>query len=46
MNAGAVRRAEENKKAKVGNDVDDDAMMEATGATGFSVSDLKYDEVV
>ncbi len=44
--AGAERRSEENKKAKDGDDMDDDAMMEAIGASGFSESDLKYNEVV
>ena len=46
MKAGAERRAEESKKAKVGDDMDDDAMMEAIGAVGFNESDLKYNEVV
>ncbi len=36
LKAGAERRAEENKKAKVWDDMDDDAMMEAIGAVGFS----------
>ncbi len=40
------RRAEENKKAKVGKDLDNDAMMEAIGSLGFTASDLNYDEAV
>ncbi len=32
LKAGAERGAEESKKAKVGDDADDDAMMEAVGA--------------
>ena len=46
MKAGAERRAEENKKAKVGDDIHGDTMMEAIGAIEFNDSDLKCDEVV
>ncbi len=46
MKAGAEQRTEENKKAKVGEDLDNDAMLEAIGAIGFDKSDLKYDEAV
>ncbi len=46
MRAGAERRAEENKTAKIVDDVEGDAMMEATGASGLNESDLKYDEMV
>ncbi len=42
MKAGIKRRAEEIKKAKVGEDSDCDAMKEVIGA----MSDLKYDEAV
>ncbi len=34
--AGTERRAEENKKAKIGQDLDNDAMMEVTVAAGFN----------
>ena len=46
LKADAERRAEENKKAKVGNDVGGGAMMQAIGAIGFNESDLKRKEVV
>ncbi len=46
MKAGAERRTEENKKAKVGEDLDNDTMTEVIGAVGFTESDLKYDEAV
>ncbi len=46
LKAGAARRAEDNEKAKVGDDVDDNAMVEATGTILLNESDLKYDEVV
>ncbi len=46
LSAGAGRRAEEHKRAKVGEHLDNDAMMEATGAVGFAESDLKYDGAV
>ena len=46
LKASAERRAEENKRAKVGDDVEGDAMAEAIGAIGFSELDLKYNEVV
>ena len=36
VRAGAERRVEENKRAKVGDDVEGDTMMEAIGAIGFS----------
>ncbi len=35
LRAGAERRAEENKKAKVGEDLDGDVMMEVMSAIGF-----------
>ncbi len=40
MKVGAERRAEENKKAKIEDVMEGDAMMEAIGAVGFSESDL------
>ncbi len=40
LKAGAGRRAEENKRAKVGDDVEGDVMMEAIGACGLNESDL------
>ncbi len=42
--AGAERRAEENKRARVGDDVEGDAMMGAIGAVGLSESDWTYIE--
>jgi hypothetical protein len=42
----AERRAEEAKKAMVGEDVDNDAMKEVFGAAGFAESDLRYVEAV
>ncbi len=36
LKAGAERRAEDNEKTQVGEDLDNDAMMQATGATEFS----------
>ncbi len=46
MRASTERRAEENKKANVGDDLDKGAMMEAIGVIGFNESDLKYNEAV
>ncbi len=43
--AGAQRREDENKKAKIGDDMDDETMVEATGAIGLNESDLKHNEV-
>ncbi len=40
LKAGAERRAEENKRAKVGEDLDNDAMREVMGAAGVTESDL------
>ena len=46
LRAGAERRAEENKRAKVGDDVEGDAMMEVIGAIGLNGSDLKRKEAM
>ncbi len=46
LKAGAERRVEEDKKAKVGEDLENYAMMEVVLAMGFNESDLKYDEAV
>ncbi len=46
LKIGAERRAEKNKRAKVGHDVEGDVTMEAIGAIGFNESDLKHNEAV
>ncbi len=46
LKAGAERRADENKKAKIGDDMDDETMMVAIGDIGLNESDLKYNEAV
>ncbi len=46
LKAGSERKAEENKKAKVVEDLDSDAMMEVFGAVGCTETDLTYDDAV
>ncbi len=41
LKAGAERRAEENKKAEVGEELDCDTMMEAIGTIAYNESDVR-----
>ncbi len=46
LKVGAERRAKENERARVGDGVEGDTMMEALGAIGLNESDSKYNGVV
>ncbi len=46
LRTGAEQGAENNKRARVGEDLDTQAMMQETGAVGFAESDLKHGEAV
>ncbi len=46
LRTDAEQREDEDKKAKVGEDLDNDVMIEEIGAVGFAESDLKHDEAV
>ncbi len=46
LRAGSERRAEESERARVGDEVEGDAMMEAIGAVALSESDWKYNDAM